>query len=58
MISILLKFSPTNLFSTLAEVPGAARVNLQAAEHLLFYKEFSKMSPSAFSILGPARPRG
>jgi len=35
------------------EVFGAARVNLQAAEHLLFYRECSKMSPSAFSILGP-----
>jgi len=31
---------------------------LQAAEHLLFYKECSKMSPSAFSILGPPGPRG
>jgi len=42
----------------LAEVPSAARVNLQAAEHLLFYKECSKMSPSAFSILGPPGPGG
>jgi len=36
----------------LAEVPGTARVNLQPAEHILFKKEFSKMSSSAFSIFG------
>jgi len=29
---------------------------LQLAEHILFYKEFSKMSSSAFSILGPPGP--
>jgi len=29
----------------LAEVPGAARVNLQPAEHLLFCEQFSKMCP-------------
>jgi len=31
---------------------------LQPAEHILFYKEFSKMSPSAFSILRPPGPGG
>jgi len=40
-------------------LPGsAARVHLQPAEHILFYKEFSKMSPSAFSILGPPQAQG
>jgi len=37
----------------IAEVPRAARVDLQPAEHLPFCKEFSKMFPSAFSVLGP-----
>jgi len=46
------------LYVQLAEVPGAASVNLQPAEHIFFYKEFSKMSPSAFSILGPPGPEG
>jgi len=36
-----------------AEVPGAARVNLQLAELLLFCKQFSKMCPSAFRVSGP-----
>jgi len=37
----------------LAEVPGAARVNLQPAGQLLFCKQFS-----AFSFLGPPGPGG
>jgi len=41
------------IISLLDEVPGSARVNLQPVEHLLFCKQFSKMFPSAFSILGP-----
>jgi len=42
----------------LAEIPGAALVNLQPVEHLLFCKQFSNMCPSAFSILGPPGPGG
>jgi len=34
----------------LAGVPGAAWINLQPADHLLFCKQFSKMCPSAFSV--------
>jgi len=33
-------------------------LSLQPAEHILFYKEFPKMSSSAFSILGPPGPGG
>jgi len=33
-------------------------LSLQPAKHILFYKDFSKMSPSAFSILGPPGPGG
>jgi len=36
----------------LAELPGATWVNLQPAEHLLFGKQFSKICPSAYSVLG------
>jgi len=43
---------------TKAEVTGAAQVNLQPAEHLLFCKQFSKMCPSAFSVFGPPGPGG
>jgi len=39
-----------------AEVPGAAWVSLQPAKHLLFCKQFSKMCPSALSILGLPGP--
>jgi len=42
----------------LAEVPGAAQVDLQPAVHLLFCIQFSKMSPSAFSVIGPPGPGG
>jgi len=28
-------------------------VNLQPADHLLFFKQFSKMYPSAFTVSGP-----
>jgi len=41
----------------LTEVPGAARVNLQHAEHFLFCKQFSKMCPSALRDSDPQRPR-
>jgi len=47
-----------NLFFQLAEVPGAAWINLQPAEHLLFCKQFSKLCPSALSVLGPPGPGG
>jgi len=40
----------------LAEVPGAARVNYQPAERILFCKQFSKMCPSTLSILAPPGP--
>jgi len=46
-----------SLFYKLAEVPGAASVNLHPAEHLLFCKEFSKMCPSALRVSGPPGPR-
>jgi len=46
------------IITLLAEVPGAARVNLQPVEHLLFCNQFTNMCPSAFSILGPPGPRG
>jgi len=42
----------------LAEVTGIARVYLQPTGHLLFCKQFSKVCPSAFSILGPPGPGG
>jgi len=42
----------------LAEVPGAAQVNLQPAEHLLFLKQFPKMCPSAFRVSGPQAQMG
>jgi len=41
------------IYSLQAEVPGAARINLRPAEHLLFCKQFSKMCPSAFRVSGP-----
>jgi len=37
----------------LAELPWAARVNLQPAEHLLFCKQFSKTCPSAYRVQAP-----
>jgi len=43
----------TSHINRLAEVPGAAQVNLQPAEHFFLCKQFSKMCPSAFSILCP-----
>jgi len=33
-------------------------LSFQPVKHILFYKEFSKMSSSAFSILGPPGPGG
>jgi len=33
-------------------------LSLQPAKHILLHKEFPKMSPSAFSILGPPGPGG
>jgi len=42
----------------LAEVPEAAWVNLQLAEDLLLCKQFSKICPSAFSVLDPPVPGG
>jgi len=33
-------------------------LSLQPVEHNLFYKEFPKMSSSAFSIFGPPGPGG
>jgi len=44
------------MYLVLAEVPGAARVNLQSAEHLLFCKQFSKMRSSAFRVSGSPGP--
>jgi len=46
------------LFYQLAEVPSAARVNLQPAEHHWFCKQFSKMCPSAFRVSVPQGPDG
>jgi len=37
----------------LVEVPGSAWVDLQPAEHPFLCRQFSKMFPSAFSVLGP-----
>jgi len=48
----------TLIYAVLAEVPGAAQVNLQLAEHLLFCKQYSKICPSAFSILSPQAQGG
>jgi len=44
--------------SILSEVPWTFQVNLQPAEHLLFWKQFSKMCPSAVRISGPPCPDG
>jgi len=38
------------IYFKLAEVSGAARINLQPAEQLLFCKHFSKMCPSALRV--------
>jgi len=43
---------------TTAEAPGAARVDLQPAKRLLFCKQFSKISSSAFRASGPPGPDG
>jgi len=51
-------FKEIYFVAKLAEVPGPARVNLQPAEHPLLCKQFSKMFPSAFSVLGPPGPGG
>jgi len=42
---LLSLYLPHNNIILPAEVPCAARVNLQPAEHLLFCKQFSKMCP-------------
>jgi len=44
------------IYRRLAEVPGAARVYLPPAKHLLICKQFSKMCPSAFSVLSLPDP--
>jgi len=41
----------------IAKVPGT-RVTLQPAEHLLFFKQFSKMCPSAYRVSCPPGPDG
>jgi len=51
------QFIPWSFLFFIAEVPGAARVYLQPAEHHLFFKQFSKKCPSVFRVSGPQRPR-
>jgi len=43
----------SDFISTLAEVPGAAWINMQPAEHLLFCK---KMCPWAYGVSSPPGP--
>jgi len=47
-----------DLYIRLAEVPGAARVNLQHALHILFNKQFTNKFLSAFRVSGSPGVRG
>jgi len=54
MMGQLLEF----YINLIAEVPSPAWVNLQPAKHFSLCKQFSKMFPSAFSVLGLPGPGG